>query len=275
MLKLMFLLVTAGLIVMGGCVPDNVAQSPTKQPSQASVIPLPTHTVKLPLEIINSALVSCSESPDWAVGILDVTINYLVGVAVEGAIILHNGNDTVRLVTLEVEPTRKEINKNNKLYTFSPLAVSSWVTFGESLVRLEPAETKVVTVTLHVPKNVETIPDNWAFNILASGKSVSTKTLQFEVTTDATTEVDGETVPDDFLELKLSQSLLMDDLKAVVKLESSIGENLRVVKYDSATRTLRIEGLQPSITRVITIEQEYEQMVVIAYRQSWYISMMK
>lgn len=242
--------------------------------SSPKAITTTPYTVKLSPLIIDAAINKVKDSPAWGISLLDVTINFLKGVAVEGAIVLHNGEDTEKLVTLTYSPTTKPIERDGK--TYSPIDASGWVKIKEPELRLQAHETRTVTITVYIPKDVTLASQDFGFGIKATGSSIFTQTEVVEVATgETTTDATGKVVPDNFLDINLAVPIMSGDIKSISSVTSSLGESLQPTRYDAGKKVLHIEGLKPSATRTITLVYESTHMINIAYVQQWYISMME
>ena len=262
MKKLVFILAMVGLFVLSGCNEPLVKVS---------------YTVTIGEVLVQEAVDSIQQNNGWALGLMDVSIDYVRGVTVEGAVVLHNGGASDKLVILSVDPGEDKVRKSDGIaYSSMPfLPLSTYVEIENTVVRLNAGETKVVKVSLIVPDTVKDLPDNWTFAILASGQNIVKNTVEMEITTEATTEVYGQVVPDDFLLVSFDVPLLNNSLNAVTRVESSIPETLIRDRYLPDSRELKLTGLTPSSTRVVTIDYETTDMISIAYKQQWYINMQR
>ena len=249
----------------------------TIEPAKTEEVDKPPFTIKISKSLIDAAIVRVNDSPDWAMGILDVDVNFLTGVAVEGAMVIHNGTDTDYLTRLNYVPVLQQKIFNNRIYQPTPYMFGQYVTFDKKPLRLLSKENKVVSITIYIPKELTTVTDSFTFGVAATGLPISQETVILEnITTEETaTLTDGTIVPDDFVEIILATSLLLDELTSVKSITSSLGESIYTVNYEPSNRVLRVEGLRPSSTRTITLTYEYTGMFAIAYTQHWYITMMK
>jgi hypothetical protein len=232
--------------------------------------------VKLSQSIIDEAVAGCQNRTTWGIALADVRINYKTGVGVEGAIVLHNGDDTERLVTLSYEATSlpQLDGDTGEYYQPSPIAASGWVSLDTSQIRLETMGTEVVTIHFLVPKqgggfscnNPNQLPSRWEFRISATGAQIETFEQRLIVTSGVN---DNEVVA------TLEQPLLSNDVSAVLSVTSDLPADLLYVKkYDPSMRGLTIGGLADSSQRLMTIKYEYPLVLRIAYGQRWLIRML-
>lgn len=226
----------------------------------------PVGNTKLPQETIDQTVSLVQNLTAWAVGLADIHVDYRAGIEVEGAIVLHNGNDAERVVTLEYRASSTpEVDKETgKVYEPSPPDTENWVSIEASNIRMAPMQTEVVKVFLEAPRDAIIPYDRWEFRVLATGIVIGEDTMDLLVTT---------TIGDHELVLPLNQPLLMDDLSSILSVSSNITENLQVVSYNATDRRLIIEGLQDNTIRSITLIYEYGEFVRTAYEQKWFITM--
>lgn len=227
---------------------------------------LPTE-VKLSQSVIDEAVAQCQNRTTWGIALADVRINYKTGVGVEGALVIHNGDDAERLVTLSYEATTlpQLDGDTGQYYQPSPIQASGWVSLDTSQIRLERMDTEVVKIHFLVPKKTK-VPSQWEFRISATGAQIEVFEDQFIVTTDS-----GE----DEVVATLSQPLLSNDVSAVIDVRTELSSDLPYIKsYDSSNRGLTIGGLGESAQRLVTVHYEYPLVLRIAYNQRWLIKML-
>lgn len=223
--------------------------------------------IKLSQSIIDEAVAQCENRTTWGIALADVRINYLTGVGVEGAVVLHNGDDAERLVTLSYEATSlpQLDGDTGQYYQPSPIQASGWVTLDTSQIRLERMDTEVVKIHFLAPKGTK-MPSQWEFRISATGAQIEVFEDQFIVTTDT-----GE----DEVVATLSQPLLCNNVSAVIDVRSELAGDLPFIKaYDPLNRGLTIGGLGESAQRLVTVNYEYPLVLRIAYAQRWLIKML-
>jgi hypothetical protein len=260
-------------MLISGCGPAIQDTKPDTTPDTNAKAP---HTISLAQSIIDTAIKAVKDQPNWCISLLDPTLNLLTGVAVEGAIVLHNGDDAERMVTLYYSPAEDSKVKyvNDEPVTSVPVDASRWVTISEPNVRLALMETRTITITVYIPNGTKIENKNFRFNITADAGMIVKQMFNMDITTDATTkDSNGNAVPDNFLEASLGMPLMLNSLTSITKLTSSIGEKLTAVSYDPKSMLLRIEGLKTSSTRTIALEYETTGMFRQAYIQNWYVSM--
>jgi len=249
------------LLPLFGCGSNEPASSTstpkTKEP----------YTVKLAQNIIDMAVNAVKGLPMWSISLLDPTINLLTGIAVDGAIVLHNGNDRERMVSLYY--TQETEIRNG----FAPLDCRQWITIKEPLVRLQPMETRVVTITVFIPNGTDIPKGDYRFGITADAGVILPQSFNWQIDTGETTDYNGQKVPDDFLEVTMTPPLMLNDVQYITKLTSSIAETPTVSNYDPKSGTLRINGLKTSSSRNITLEYLATGMFRQAYVQNWYFSL--
>ena len=228
--------------------------------------PLPPD-VKLSQSIIDEAVVQCENRTTWGISLADVRLSYMAGVGVEGAIVLHNGDDAERLVSLSYEAvTVPQLDGDTgQYYQPSPIEASGWVSLDTSQVRLERMDTQTVRIYFRVPKGTK-LPPRWEFRISATGAEIAVWEDQFIITTEGG---EHEVVA------TLNQPLLSDDIRAVLDVRSELSGDLPYVKdYDPSDRGLTISGLNESAERLVTVEYEYPLILRIAYAQRWLLKML-
>jgi hypothetical protein len=227
----------------------------------------PPTEIKLSQSIIDEAIAQCENRTTWGIALADVRINYLTGVGVEGAIVLHNGDDAERLVTLSYEATAlpQLDGDTGQYYQPSPMQASGWVTMDTSQVRLERMDTEVVRLHFLVPKGTK-VPSQWEFRISATGAQIEVWEDQFNVTTEAG---ENEVV------VTLTQPLLSSDIVAVIDVSSGLSSDTPYIEsYDPSNRGLTIGGLEETAQRLVTVHYEYPLVLRIAYAQRWLIKML-
>jgi hypothetical protein len=223
--------------------------------------------VNLSQSVIDEAVAQCENRTTWGIALADVRINYLTGVGVEGAIVLHNGDDAERLVTLSYEATTliQLDGDTGQYYQPSPIQALGWVTLDTSQIRLERMDTEVVKIHFLVPKGAK-VPSQWEFRISATGAQIEVFEDQFIVTTNLG---ENEVVA------TLTQPLLNNAVSAVIDVRSELSSDLPYVKaYDPSNRGLTIGGLGESAQRLVTVHYEYPLVLRIAYAQRWLIKML-
>ena len=222
--------------------------------------------VKLSQDIIDQAIIQCENRTTWGIALADVRINYITGVGIEGAIVLHNGDDAERLVILSYEATSlpQLDGDTGEYYQPSPIQASGWVTLDSSQIRLERMDTAVVKIHFSVPRGTK-LPARWEFRISAVGAQIDVWEEKLIV---ATGENDNE------LTATLTQPLLNNDIMAVLNVTSESPSDILYVKgYNPSTRGLTIGGLADSLERLVTIKYEYPLILRVAYEQRWLIKM--
>jgi hypothetical protein len=180
------------------------------------------------------------------------------------------------MVSLFYTPADKPKVKysNDEAVTYVPIDASGWVTIAEPTVRLAPMETKTVTITIFIPNGTKVETKDFRFDITADAGVIVKQSFDMDIATDATTkDAAGNVVPDNFLECSLGTPLMLNSVKSITKLTSTIEETLSVRSYDAKSMVLRIEGLKPSSSRTISLEYETTGMFRQAYVQNWYVSM--
>jgi hypothetical protein len=302
--------------------------------------------VRLSQSIIDAAIEDCKDQPTWGIDLPDVHVNYITGVVLEAAIVLHNGNDVERLVKIECSPrfvttvvpkgTLKgtvtftqtsaivvgvgtrfatelaigdyvgasggtqwyrvvTIGSNTTItimpafaqttisgsagssgigYDPSPLLVQKWLTPEIDTVRLGLMETRVVKVTLAVPGAAKGLPKYWAVGVSASGMPIVTREQKVLVTTSDIIDPKTKVVtPDTVLTFHLDAPLL-EGIKSILSIKSTIDESLHVVSYNGEKGLLTIDGLKSNQVREVTVTYEPVLSQAGAYEQTWLITMM-
>lgn len=239
-----------------------------KQLEPSKEIPIEKRTIKLPESVINEAVEQCKGKPMWGVNLALVEVNYVKGAVIDAVIVLHNGNDLERLVTLSYQPIYKPklAASTGIYYDPAPIEAYGWVTIDKLKMRMQENETLVVPVHLMVPTEYpKELPEKWEFDIRASG--VAIKEMQYEI---KVTTVENDTV----LECHIPYQLLENELsaiKTIISTESS--EVPQAVDYNSVNGILKIINLKEKTVRNLTIVYEYGDPVVIDYVQRWLITM--
>jgi len=248
--------------------------------------------ISLDQRIIDAATKAVNNYPDWCISLLDPTIKYLTGISAKGAIVLHNGNDAERMVTLYFEPYDKpyvrylddnpatEVKEGDPT-TFYAADVSQWVTIEQANVRLKPLETRTVSITVSIPQGTK-LDNNWGFAIIADAGIIAQQSYTWDITTGdyivdkfgkPILDANGDKIPDNFLEGNLDAPIMLGDYSSITKLTSSTGEKITMSKYDARSLAFRITGLEPSSNRIITLEYDATLPFREARRQTWYVSM--
>lgn len=241
------------LLVIAGCTSANTStgESPI---------------VRLSQDIIDNAVAECQDKTSWGINLAIVRTNYVAGATLEAAIVLHNGDDARRAITLRYKPIKEpKVTTEGVTYYPAPIKASGWVTIGTPEITMDKMQTEVVTIQLTVPEDYKIDSKHWEFGIEADGQSILEYDQQLtEVITDV-----GETE----LYVTLHQPLFQNNILSVV-VSSSIDELPYVTKYNPSDRTLCLDGLKESEEREMTITYEYTPMVSIAYTQRWLITML-
>lgn len=227
-----------------------------------------TKEVRLDQSILDAATVGVQDKKDWQIVIGKVVTNYRAGVKISGWIVLHNGDDEERMVTVAYEPADKLLTDSTSQVNYLPTPntiLPEWVSIGEKQVRLSRMETKAVGVSLLIPENKIIKTKHWAFYVNADGQAIR----EYEQKSKVTTE-DNDTV----LKLVLSHPLLNGDIKFIKKVNSELNESLKVTNYDTKSRILTIEGFQESSVRNLTLTYEYGSMFTQAFNQIWLLTML-
>jgi len=258
-LKLLPILAIALLTLLSGC--GGAEQQPALPFGKPAVITLPQG-------VVDDAVLQCKDKMSWGINLAKVRTNYITGVRVEAAIVLHNGNDTERLIRLSYKQIyRPSLDAETGItYEPSPIEAHGWVTIDTNSLRMDRMETAVVPIHLLVPSDCMGLPDHWEFDIKASGTSIQ----QYQYTILVTTIEADET--------ELSVHLPMPPLEGVgsiLDIFSEIDEPLHVVEYNPESGILVIGGLRENSIREITIIYEYGEVVVIDYTQRWLIAMLR
>ena len=262
----------AFLLAMLGCsTPSyNTEGTPINETHEDEPQPNPVNNsvVKLSQSIIDSAIAECENSTAWSVNLAIIRSNYMVGATLEAAIVLHNGDDARRAVTIKYKPIKEAVYSENDKVTYfpSPIEATGWITIDTPELIMDKMQTEVIAVRLTVPKGTEIIPGHWLFGIEADGYPLLEYNQELvHVITD-----EGETE----LYVKLQQPLYNNNVSSVV-IKSSIDENVYVNKYDSGNRVLYLDGLKECQEREMTLTYEYTPMVSISYVQKWLITMLR
>jgi hypothetical protein len=250
-------------VLLSGCISTEDYNANGNTPTDGTSLP----DVRIAQSTIDEAVAGCKDKTSWGISLPCVRINYVVGVDVEAAIVLHNGDDAKRMVTLRFKATSepKFSNEDGVFYDPAPTIASSWVSIGTPSIMLEKMQTEVVRIRLKVPEGYKMDSEYWEFDIEADGQPIFEYEQQLvNVVTDY-----GETE----LYVILHQPLFQNNTSSVV-ITSSIDEFPYVLGYDPDDRTLHLDGLKEAETREMTITYEYPTMVSIAYIQRWLIKML-
>jgi len=270
-------MVLAGIILMGilliSCTPTyeftlpvvtteiTLPSGETTTMGVSSPVTTKVSEIQLGQNIIDAGIADCENATTWGIDLADISINYITGIGVRAAIILHNGDDAERVVKLSYTPMRATSG-----YAATPPQAGNWFAIDITQVRMEKMETIVVPVHLYVPEGTTGLPNMWIAGIEAEGLSILTYEQEMEVMTD----------PDDngILDARLAQPLLLNDVKAVISIQSDLPEDNLVIKgYDPSETTLTIGGFAQGTVRNVTVTFEYRAMIGIAYDQRWLITM--
>ena len=237
-------------------------------PKPSNKLPEDRRTIKLPDSIIKQAVSQCQDKDMWGISLAKVEVNYIKGAVIDAAIVLHNGNDAERLVTISYQPiySMKLDASTDTYYEPAPIDASGWVSIDNVEIRMDTLETIVVPIHLFVPYDYTgELPEKWEFNIRASGIKIQEYQYTIKVTT-----VENDTV----LECHIPQPLLDNKLDAIKSIISTNKDEFPLpVNYDSVNGILTIHNLKESTVRELTIIYEYGDMVVIDYVQRWLITM--
>lgn len=280
MIKKVLLIASCLIIVfMSACSGTNNSQpsSPTSSPIKNPYI-LPTDhplvpdedapIIELSQDTIKATVEQCKDKPKWGLGLGRVAIEYIAGATIRGAVVLHNGADAERFVTIEYrQPNGPQLDKRSGVtYQPAPIEASGWVSIDVDTLRMKKMETRVIDVEFTVPKGTKLPDKRWEFNVYASGYIINEYEQKIVVTT-----VENDTT----LLVDLHHPLLQNSTDSMLSIESSLPEdNLRLVEYNPQTFELLIEGLAPSAERTIVLKYEYPGVVVTNYGQRWLITML-
>lgn len=234
--------------------------------------------VKLPRSMIDSAVEQSRDKTTWGISLAKVNTRYVTGVQVDAAIVLHNGDDAERLVTISYRPTyAPTVDANTRtIYDPSPVRASGWVTIDITTIRMSKMDTKIIPIHLLVPADQQDLPSHWEFGVAASGAAVMQYQYTIDVTTvDTITNTEGITVPDTTLELHLPYPLLGNQLSSILAVASNIAEAPQATEYNPVTGILILSNLKTSSERMISIIYEYTNPIVIDYNQRWLIDMVQ
>ena len=277
--KLLLVGICCLMLLGGGCVNTSSYDAPilpsVPTPTPPSV-PAPvspdvskrTSEIKLSQAVIDAAVAECQDKTTWGINLAKVRIEYVTGVNVGAVIVLHNGDDTERLVKVSYQPTYHltDDGETGIIYEPTPIEAYGWVTIDTKKLRLQKMETEVIPIHLYVPENFKDLPDYWEFDISAQGIEIQ----QYEYKSVVTTEID-----DTILSLQLPMPLLDDSVGSILGIKSSLDESLYVIDYDVEERTLVIGGLKEQSVRDFAITYEYGRQIITAYNQRWLIAMMR
>ena len=298
--KIATLIIILTVSLLTGCIASPTHTDPYVEPVApvSTDIPISPDIPKIRLSqgIIDQAVTECETQSSWGINLAKVNINYVAGANVEAAIVVHNGDDVERLVTISYRPiyettiNSEEINaflgsqgmsgaeisnmpREAKIliakdaglsYEPAPIQASGWVTIDIDKIRMQTMETQVIPIRLLVPENTSGLPDRWEFNVKASGTGI----FQYQYTILVTT-VENDTV----LELSLPYPLLDNSLESIKDIISTESEIPYATNYDIGSNILTIEGLNENLEREITIIYEYGEPIIIDYHQRWLINM--
>ena len=224
--------------------------------------------VRLPQATIDEAVLSCQDSEMWGIALAEIKINYMTGATIVAALVLHNGDDSERLVRLSYQPVNLSVtsSKTGDVYSPSPIQASGWVSVDTELINLDEMQTEVVEIRLTVPEEVKNLPAKWLFYVQAEGYAIQRCLQRIEVTTEGN---------DTVATVLLNRPLLLSEVDYIDDIESPIdGGGIHVISYNPNDQSLIIGGLQESSTREITVYYQSPAMVVTNYNQVWLISML-
>ena len=223
--------------------------------------------VKLADSILDAAIKDSENRPDWGINLSKISTNYRAGVKLTGYIVLHNGSDSERMVTLSCKPTTTKLTDSTTKVSYSTTPDKfqmEWVEIGDQVVRLKRQETKTVGVSLLVPAGTDLNQEFWSFYVNADGQSIN----QYNQKTVVTTEANDHT-----LEWKLNHPLLKGDLASIKGIKSDLNENLKITGYNAATDVLTIEGFTELSKRNLSLDYEWGAQTTISYNQIWFLTM--
>jgi len=231
----------------------------------------------VPIELINEAVQSCEGKTIWGISFPVVRTNYFAGFIIEAAFVLHNGNDVARLVTIDCSPAfvSSSDDEFQVIYEPTPAQACGWLKPETDCLRLEKMETRVVKVTLNVPEGVTSLPHRWEIDLTANGTPIVIYKQVVTVTSkDIVDRVTGEVTPDTTLTFHLSHPLL-EGIKSVLSINSTIDEAPFVTGYNPVSGMLTIGGLKSNEVRDITFSYEMQMAFTTAYNQRWLITMIE
>lgn len=244
--------------------------------------------VSLPQSVIDAAVKDCRDKANWGINLTKININYRAGTEVIAPIVLHNGDDTERMVSISYRPTYTEMvdSDTDKTYEPTPIEASGWVSVTLDKIRMDRMQTEVVPIHLLVPSSETKLPDTWEFGIRASGTSISEYQYCIKVMTDDVApllDTSGEPVldsegsavfgPDTILYVHLPYPLLENKLSAIKDIISTQKETPQATAFDADNGILTVEGLAEMSVRELTIIYEYGNPVAIDYGQRWLVTM--
>lgn len=134
------------------------------------------------LILLGLVLASCQSEADkqisaikdntsWVIANGKVWVSrYKVGLEVTGDIVLHNGNDRQRTISLEYSGILSSQKDAKTGYSYEWFDASKFVTISQPEITLQPMENKAVNIKLQVPKGV-VLPKRWEFDIVVSDDS--------------------------------------------------------------------------------------------------------
>lgn len=224
------------------------------------------NTVVLSQDIINAAVAECQNKTTWGVDLPAVKVNYLAGIDLVAAIVLHNGSDISRLVAVTCTPQflTNTDSDTGIVYDASPIGIEQWLTPETSLVRMNKMDTKVVHVSLNVPEGTK-LPDKWAVDITANGLPIIPYTQQMIVTTETN---------DSSVTFHLDYKLLQGPQSVLTVVSGLLGEVPTVSNYIADTGMLTLSGLESNANREIDITYEPYPTQSTAWNQIWYVTML-
>lgn len=269
MKKILLGLLILGVALATGCTSSaGYPITTTEYNTTTSISTSNVAEVKIAQSIIDSAIEETLDKPNFGINLATVRINYVKGVTVVGAVVIHNGNDAERLVTVTYTPVKDVITdtSNSKEYQKSPVMASGWVSVDTKSIRMGRSESKAITVRMTVPKKATIDSKYWSFYVNVTGTTIR------ETTQDL---VNVETVENDHtLYLRLASPLLDGDVGSV-KMSSTLPEDkLYIDNYLPDSTTLVIGGLVELSNREMSVSYEYGEMVQIGYNQRWLITML-
>lgn len=252
------------IIVLGvGCNSSTPSTLSTVVTTSAKTL----QVVRISQDIINEAIEECKDKDSWGIALALVRINYRVGVNVAAAVVLHNGSDTAKFVTIECDPTfvTSEDSENGITYSPSPLLIKSWLRPEIKTLRLEKMETRVVNVNLAIPEGIKNLPKYWEAHINVNGVPINYYDQKMLV----------ETVDNDNILTFHATYPLLEGLKSVLSIKSDLDEEIKVVDYNPETGIVTAEGLLSNQKRYVVVNYEYGSPITVAYNQRWLITMLK
>jgi len=259
-----FSMVAIMLIPLVSCQSNTITEAESK-------------TRRLDPMIIAQAVQECEGKTMWGMSLPIPRINYFPGFIIEAAIVLHNGDDVARLVTLTCSPTFVSNVDSEFQVTYEPTPTvgCDWLKPEVSSLRMAKLETRVLKVTLSVPEAVDSksLPKRWEIDLVANGTPIVVYNQVVNVVSkDIVDKVTGAITPDTTLTFHLSHPLL-EGIKSVLSITSTIDEQPFITGYDAESGMLTIGGLKSNETRDITFSYEMQMAMTTAYNQRWLITM--